>query len=718
MPSPNTNIQLDGDSSGTGGLWIPVLGYFGSYLGSGAGQIQWTGSGGFASLFDVTIQLNGTPDTIAWGAQYFVADGHELRFGHVLTDGTVIWDKGLDLGTGTVDRTIRLTTVRSNAPNLTFGQAILGGNQKSLFLVGNGGARVITPNPDFHSDIKLYGTTLDLREQGSFTGSAINFDIRHGGILSLYSDATHNNNNRIHDGSNVSLNAGNLRHVAVDQVVSETLGTLSLPGFGANTAHLQIEQTITNPISTQVGLNFSTYLRDSSHRSTLDIRTRFIQRGEGEASTAPVQEAPAYVPVERDNPFTISTSDTSLSDHAIGHKITTADFLILINADTLPDFAYSLAILPWATVRETNWALPTPRWVGDPEIGGSYQIGEFLLTLPGAHTGAQSTWSSGAEPYNININGSQGTLTADRTINSLRIAGGTLNLGSKLLTINSGGLLTVRTQLGTASNWVITNGRIGTASNRPLYMHIYSNSLQLNGNASLVGWTDVVKTGPGELRSYGSHQIGSLYINQGMVDLRNGTLTLSGEDPRIYVGDGAGTDVLKLQGNRRDQIQKQGGGLPSITLQGTPYNPRGPEYGGDQAILQMGGNTKLSLANLHIQDRGTIDWTGGEVSKANILYLDTLTFSGPDAILFMKNWYEYEDRLLVKSNGIDLSYLQNIRFEGYENFPVIIRKYDWQYWEITPFGTLTPFPEPTTTGAILGAVGIGLVAWRRRKTGK
>jgi len=145
-------------------------------------------------------------------------------------------------------------------------------------------------------------------------------------------------------------------------------------------------------------------------------------------------------------------------------------------------------------------------------------------------------------------------------------------------------------------------------------MHIYSDSLQLNGNASLFRWNDVVKTGPGELRSFGNHQIGSLYINQGMVDLRNGTLTLGGGDTRVYVGDGAGTDILKLQGNRRDQIKKQGSGLPSITLQGTPYNPRGPKYGGDQAILQMGGNTKLSLANLHIQDRGTIDWVGGRRS--------------------------------------------------------------------------------------------------------
>jgi len=397
MPSPNTNIQLDGDFSGTGGVWIPVFGYYGSYLGSGPGQVQWTGSGGFAALFDITVQLNGTPDPIAWGAQYFVGDGHELRFGHFLTGGTVIWDKGLDLGTGTVDRTIRLTTAgRANTPpTLVFGQALLGGNQKSLFLVGNGGARVIAPNPDFHSDIKLYGTTLDLREAGSFTGSAINFDIRHGGTLSLYSDATHYSTNRIHDGSDVSLNAGNLWHATVDQVVSEVLGTLSLPGFGANTASLQITHSITNPIPTTVGLNFSTYIRDSSHRSTLNTRTRFASKGESDQTGVFFEVPPSYVPVEREKPFTISTSDTSLSDHAIGHKITTADFLALINADTLPDFANSLAILPWATVGGTNWSLPTPRWVGSPGIVGSYQIGEFLQTLPSAHTGAQSTWSSG-----------------------------------------------------------------------------------------------------------------------------------------------------------------------------------------------------------------------------------------------------------------------------------------------------------------------------------
>jgi len=85
----------------------------------------------------------------------------------------------------------------------------------------------------------------------------------------------------------------------------------------------------------------------------------------------------------------------------------------------------------------------------------------------------------------------------------------------------------------------------------------------------------------------------------------------------------------------------------------------------------------------------------------------------------MRNWFEYEDRLLMKKGGgFNPDYLQNIRFEGYENFPVIMRKYDWQYWEITPFGTdntLGFLPEPSTYGAILGTIGIALWSWRRKR---
>ncbi|WP_156469202.1 PEP-CTERM sorting domain-containing protein, partial [Cephaloticoccus primus] len=67
-------------------------------------------------------------------------------------------------------------------------------------------------------------------------------------------------------------------------------------------------------------------------------------------------------------------------------------------------------------------------------------------------------------------------------------------------------------------------------------------------------------------------------------------------------------------------------------------------------------------------------------------------------------------------NHFDRSWLPNIVFEGYQNYETTWKPYDNNYIQITPFGIV---PEPTTYGAILGAVGIGLYLFRRkRKTGR
>jgi len=51
--------------------------------------------------------------------------------------------------------------------------------------------------------------------------------------------------------------------------------------------------------------------------------------------------------------------------------------------------------------------------------------------------------------------------------------------------------------------------------------------------------------------------------------------------------------------------------------------------------------------------------------------------------------------------------LERIEFEGYG--PAMFRDWDSNYFQITPA------PEPATYGAIVGAVGIGLVVWRKKK---
>jgi len=710
--SPNSNLQLDG-----GVFAITDLSAFTASIGTGAGEVQWLGSGGFASILNgATVRLGGTTAPIAWGSPGFVSNGQELRFGHYLATGWTIWDRGLDLGSG--NRTIRLESPNPTNAVVLMNQPLLGGSG-GLNIVGSGGMGIIKANPNFGAatpaPINLYGTLLRLSDAGSLSANPFDFTLRYGASLWLENTSTAFSNNRIHDASSITLQGGDLRYQTQETFMElvEHLGALKLPGFAAN--RIILNPPASGQYEQNSMLSFASLARDTAlGRSTLDV------------------SGVDYTFISSDFGFVVSRPEEGTGAQGSGVVIDQHLHMHLIGYGSTFDHYHwaptQISIFPWATADSGKYWLTALR----PE---AYYQESILYGIPDYHTGAQNTWATQSwdSLYNVSTDGSSGPLSANRFVNSLRLTGGTLNLSDKTLTINSGGLLAARPEQGGSNQVIITgssDARITTAmpeyddndqgiigyTYRPLYVHVYNDRLSVNAGVSIRnGGMDLVKTGPGELRlnSSANHTLGSLYINQGTVNLTQGTLTLGPGNTRIYIGDGAGTDILQIRDSTRDQLKKVGG-LPSITLHGTPYAPRGPEYGGDQAILRLGGNTKQRLGNLHIESRGTIDWVGGEVGRANMLWLDSLTFSGPDAILFMRNWYEYEDYLLVRANGFDLSYLQNIRFEGYEDFPVIWRNYDDQYYQITPFGA----PEPTTTGAILGAMGIALVAWKRRKQKK
>jgi len=313
-------------------------------------------------------------------------------------------------------------------------------------------------------------------------------------------------------------------------------------------------------------------------------------------------------------------------------------------------------VIPWATAMTGNWQ-------------------GFVKALGNYHEGAANTWNAS---HNVRMTANQ-VLDAYLTVNSLILGGGSLNLNGRSLTINSGGLIAS----GSGTRTITGSGSVYAYSDLPLYVHAFGN-LSLTGGAWLqLQGSALVKSQGGTLTLGGNiaHWAANVYIHQGMIDLQTGALQLG--YGRITIGDGGGNATLKLAPDRWDQIFRNGAG-PNITLNGTPYDPRGPEYGGDQAILRLGGNTKQHLANLHIENRGTIDWVGGEASKANILWIENLTFSGPDAQLFMRNWYEYEDILLVRKTGFSEGYLPQIVFDGYQNYETTYRQWDKDYWQITP----------------------------------
>jgi len=346
-------------------------------------------------------------------------------------------------------------------------------------------------------------------------------------------------------------------------------------------------------------------------------------------------------------------------------------------------------------------------WATSVAQNGEY----YLVAMSTYHTEEQNKWQF---THNVNLSRNE-TLTNHRSINSLKIPHDAfvLNLGKNhTLHIKSGGILTTGDNVQVAGR-----GKLTSLDKRPLYIHTYGNTFTLKDEAVLGDGTapngdiDLVKTGNGslDLNSTGTHRLGTVTINQGFIRLLKGWLAIAG---KIILGDGAGTDVLELAANSKSQITKTGNGLPSITLYGNPYGAEN-----DEAILRFGGGTQQQLANLHIQDRGTIDFMSGSKSSPNILYLDQLTFNNAKALLTIRNWNYETDYLLVRYKGGNStipSILKQIRFEGYDA-PALwhwhfLKGFD-DYWQITA----VPVPEPTTYGALLGAMGLGLWTWRRKR---
>jgi len=627
-------------------------------VGNVTGQIRWDGSGGFAAYGggDRTLQLGGNSDTINWGDAHFIQDDAELRFGHYSADGTVVWheDKKFALGDG--EHTIRVERAEANRTNnradVRFAGELTSATTATLYLVGDGRIDFTHANGGLLAHhIMVYGAELRLHGPGKIAITATN-DEAPDYFLRYGGTLTLD--------SDQESSESNRIHNESD--ITLATGTLNLQAGNNTDLTEEIGDLIIDSGANTISISGVEYgkaelhaqnlLRDSTSRATLDV---------------------GFYPHNSGRPTTLRLTH-SASGLALGR------------------------ILPWGTTGD-DWLTPT-------QDGSNH----YLAAL-GTYTG-NTGWNA-ASNVKTTAGGSALAIGSSRTINSL-IMRRNLNLGSGIsLTLSSGGLMSV------GARTISGNGSITTSGLRPLYVH-NSEQLTISGSTRFTGGMDVVKTRGGSLvlNSTGTHSIGDLYIHQGTVEVGPNS-TISVRD-RITIGDGAGTDRLILPSGVWQPIVKTGVGLPSITLRGTPYDSRGPEYGGDQAILQLGGNgptygegTKLKLANLHIENRGTIDWRGGNVSYANILWIDELTFNDTNARLFMRNWYEYEDLFLVRRSTFNAALLNQIIFEGYnQNYNTTWKDYNADYIQITPFGIV---PEPSTYGAIFGALTLGLAAYRKRR---
>jgi len=683
----NSHIRLNGGSSGalgasgTGG----VLGLEGSFirdLGTTGNTIQWLSSGGFAAYgANRTVRLANTTNSITWGAANFVQAGQELRFGHYTANAAVIWDRALNFGDAM--RTIRVERGQAIGPlpNLTdviFNRA-LNNSAKSggLRLIGDGRADLAVDSSSLDSDnLEISGAELRLSTANARLGAIGNITLSESGRLAL----TNQNNSgsdsaQIADTTAVTLNTGELRYGGrslgpfASLPSTEKIGNLALTG-GANTIHLQ------HNAGAQTGyteFQVQTLQRAANARATLNLTSNLDPAG----------TLYTYGSTDR---FRFRASST-LSGHMLG------------------------GISPWATINGTDWATTD-------SSNANYIAALALQNYSSGNSGNRlvNTWDVVFGTVTLN------SLKLVSYSYSSRFGGGWSPSSVQLtgtLTLSSGGLLS--TGAVTASNnrnSIMGTGTLTTSANRSLYTHVYGAGLDFRDSTRVVGGIDWVKTGPSPLRyaSSGTSQIGSLYIHQGTVELNNGSIQ-TGTTGQVFIGDGAGRDTLVISGGTNRLANR-----PKVTLRGTPYG-RGAEFGADeaQATLAITNGATQSLRELHIIDRGTLDFTNGNPAAPNRLFLDLLTFNNASAQLLVRGWHEYEDFLLIKKTAYAVGrwpeLLSQIWFDGYSlDYSLRVKDYNNDYYQITPWGdwAVSAMPEPSTYGALLGLVGLALWGWRKR----
>ena len=151
LPS-NSNLVF------SGGVYECSGADFTRSLGTGAGQVQWTGSGGFSAYggkLTVNIGGNATPSSLTWGATNFVPGGSALCFGSYLSDREVEFLNPINL-----NNAVRRFLVHDN-PATAADFATLSGvlSNGGLSKIGTGTLALPAPNT-YQNTTYIYEGTL------------------------------------------------------------------------------------------------------------------------------------------------------------------------------------------------------------------------------------------------------------------------------------------------------------------------------------------------------------------------------------------------------------------------------------------------------------------------------------------------------------------------------------------------------------------------------
>jgi len=636
-------VELRGQVVIDNGLVVLLTEDFTGGIGTGPGEVTWAGSGGFAAVGgDRTVQIGGTPTWLSWDVM--IGNANTLILGDPNADGTLIWDKTLYLlGSGT--RRIRVLRGAGNATraDARLDRQLLGG---ALRIEGNGRLDM-TANNTLSQSVSIYGAELRLNRNGRLK-SLKSLNISMGGAFIIDNAGTSNSATGGQYISNrLNGNSGNIR---LEAGLFRYIGQTELGD--------SIEKL--NDIDLGLGANTIDIINNSSGFLT-EVR---IQRLKNVHPGATVD-------------FISSSGVSGFGDTA---RLRVVEAPLAVQE-----------ILPYATVNRMDWAA----------LGLANENGLPIIAYVDYNTGNQTNWNS------TTINASPTTdqvLSVNRTINSLRLTDGRqIDLAGKVLTINAAALLSTG-----ASNTTISGGRLTLST--WAYVHVYNTSGAGLTISSTIQGNGLTKTGSGMLTISGTMSnsiFGTVYVNEGMLVLQKSGVAAAIRQhsaSRLEIGDRGHAATVRL--DNREQIANK----MNVWLKGGFADPA--RHIGYEATLLFNGAGGAGITetfrSLNVIGRGVIDFQGGTLTAQNKLILDDLWVRSTegDSLLLVRNWVDFEDRLLVRRTSGHLSEsLSRIHFEGYQP-GAITRDYNEQFWEVVPA------PEASTYGAIFSAVGLGL--WSRR----
>jgi len=186
-----------------------------------------------------------------------------------------------------------------------------------------------------------------------------------------------------------------------------------------------------------------------------------------------------------------------------------------------------------------------------------------------------------------------------------------------------------------------------------------------------------------------------------------GDVVVDGKDSHLYLGKYGGAIAV------RSNITVRNGGVVGIELSN--------QIADRSTVTLKGKNSTFSLnevvyelsekfRTLAVEGDGRVLFNRKTADYyAKTLIVDDLIV-GEGNTLSVDGWNADLDLFLVsKSSSHVRDALKRINFEGTNRQIVELREYNKDYWK------LYASPEPSTYGAIFGAVGLGIVVWRKRQ---